>query len=125
MKKLTKAEEQVMKYLWKLKSAFMKDLVEQFPEPKPAYTTIATILTRMVEKGYVTYQQHGKVREYLPKLKKKDYFSEYFNGVVKDFFNDSTAQFASFFAAKEDLSLEELEQLRNIVDQQIESKKEK
>ena len=125
MKKLTKAEEQVMKYLWKLKSAFMKDLVEQFPEPKPAYTTIATILTRMVEKGYVTYQQHGKVREYLPKLKKKDYFSEYFNGVVKDFFNDSTAQFASFFAAKEDLSLEELEQLRNIVDQQIENKKEK
>ncbi len=125
MKKLTKTEEQVMKYLWKLKRVYMKDLVDQFPEPKPAYTTIATILTRMVEKGYVGYKQHGKVREYVPKLKKKEYFSEYFNGVIKDFFNDSTAQFASFFAAKEDLSVEQLKELRRIVDEQIENKEDK
>ena len=124
MKKLTSTEEKIMRYLWKLKSAFMKDLVEQFPEPKPAYTTIATILTRMVEKGHVRYKQHGKVREYFPQVKKKDYFSDHFNGLISDFFNDSTAQFVSFFAKKEDLTLEELEELKSILDEQIKSKKE-
>lgn len=112
-----------MKHLWKLEKAFMKDLVEEFPQPRPAYTTIATVLTRMIEKGYVGYKQYGKVREYYPALKKADYFVKHFNSIVKDFFNNSTSQFASFFTSKSDLSLEELEALKKLVETQIQKKK--
>lgn len=123
MIQLTKTEEAIMKHLWKLEKAFMKSLVDEFPEPKPAYTTIATILTRMVDKGYVAYTQYGKVREYYPVIKKTDYFASHFNNIVKNFFNNSVSQFASFFTSKNDLSLEELEELREIVDTQIKEKK--
>ena len=123
MKSLTKTEEQIMRYLWKLEKAYMKDLVDAFPDPKPAYTTIATILSRMVEKGYVGFQQHGKVREYHPELKKGDYFKGQFKQMVKHFFNGSTAQFASFFTSKSDLSLEELEELQDLIQEQIDRKK--
>lgn len=120
---LTKTEEQIMKYLWKLEKGYMKDLVEAFPDPKPAYTTIATILTRMIGKGYVGFTQHGKVREYFPKLKKAGYFKDHVNQLIKNFFDDSTAQFASFFTSKADLSVEELEELKELIQQQIEKKK--
>lgn len=123
MNQLTKTEEQIMKFLWKLKKCYMKELVEQFPEPKPAYTTTATILTRMVEKGYIGYNQRGKVREYFPQLNKSDYFKNHLNQLVSNFFNDSSAQFASFFTKKSNLSLDELQELRNIIDQEIEKKK--
>ena len=112
-----------MKYLWKLEKAFMKDLVDEFAEPKPAYTTIATVLTRMIDKGYVAFKQYGKVREYYPVLKKSEYFSNHFNNIVKNFFNNSASQFASFFTSKSDLSLEELEELKKIVESQIQKKR--
>jgi len=123
MKKLTKAEEQLMNYLWKLEKGYMKDLVEAFPEPKPAYTTIATLLTRMIDKDLIGFVQRGKVREYFPKLKKSEYVKGSFNQIVQNFFNNSPAQFASFFTAKADLSLEELEELRGIIQQHIDEKK--
>lgn len=123
MNKLTKAEEKLMNYLWKLERGYMKDLVDAFPEPKPAYTTIATLLTRMIDKGLVGFVQRGKVREYFPKLKKGEYVKNRFNQIIQDFFNNSPAQFASFFTARADLSLEELEELRGIIQEQIEEKK--
>ena len=123
MAKLTKTEEVIMKHLWKLEKAFMKDLVDEFPKPRPAYTTIATVLTRMIEKGYVGYKQYGKVREYYPLLKKSEYFAKHFNAIVKDFFDNSTTQFASFFATRTNLSLEELEDLKKLVETQIKMKK--
>lgn len=123
MNQLTKTEEHIMKYLWKIKKGYMKDIVDEFPDPKPAYTTSATILTRMVEKGYVGFNQHGKVREYFPILKKSKYFKNHINQLVSNFFNNSTAQFASFFTTKTDMTVEELEELRDIIDQQIKDKK--
>jgi predicted transcriptional regulator len=123
MTKLTNQEEIIMKHLWKLEKGFMKDLVEEFPEPRPAYTTIATVLTRMIDKGYVAFKQYGKVREYFPVLKKTDYFSKHLSIIVKDFFNNSPSQFASFFTNKSDLSLEELEELKKLVETQIQKKK--
>jgi len=123
--KLSASEEQVMKYLWKLDSAYMKDLVEAYPEPKPAYTTVATLITRMIKKGYVGYEQRGSVREYYPKVKKTDYFSGHIRSIVKDFFNNSAAQFGSFFAQKTDMSMEELEALRNLIDEEIKAKQQK
>ena len=73
--KLSKSEEDLMNHLWNLEKAFMKDLLEAHPEPKPATTTIATLLKRMTDKGFVDYTLYGKSREYYPLVKKKDYFS--------------------------------------------------
>ncbi len=116
---LTNAEEQIMKYLWKLEKAFMKDIVDAFPEPKPAYTTIATVIKRMTDKGIVAFNQFGKVREYYPVVKKPEYFSNQINSMIKDFFNNSNTQFASFFTNETNLSVSELEELKQMIDDQI------
>ncbi|WP_108113117.1 BlaI/MecI/CopY family transcriptional regulator [Kordia periserrulae] len=121
--KLSKTEEQLMQHLWKLEKAFMKDLLEQYEEPKPATTTIATLLKRMTDKGYVAYKTFGKSREYYPLIKKADYFSKHLNGLIKHFFNDSASQFASFFTKETNLSEDELKELRTIIDQQLKENK--
>ena len=120
---LSKTEEQVMQYLWKLEKAFMKDILDAYPEPKPATTTIATLLKRMTDKGFVDYKIYGKAREYYPLVKKTDYFSKHVNGLIKNFFNNSASQFASFFTSETNLSTVELEELKKIVDQQIKKQK--
>jgi BlaI family penicillinase repressor len=120
---LTKTEEQLMQFLWKKEKAFMKDLIEMFPDPKPAATTVATLLKRMADKGFVGYKEFGKSREYYPLVEKSAYFSRQMNGMIKNFFNDSAAQFASFFTKETNLSKAELKELRKIIDKQIEKKK--
>lgn len=120
---LSTAEEQLMELLWKQERAFMKDLIEAHPDPKPATTTIATLLKRMQDKKFVDYKQLGRSREYFPLVKKTDYFSKHVNGLIKDFFNDSAAQFASFFTQETDLNQKELEELRILIDQQLQKKK--
>lgn len=120
---LSKAEEQLMQYLWKRSKAFMKDLLEDFPDPKPATTTVATLLKRMSDKGFISYNTVGKSREYYPLVKKSDYFSKHVNGLIRNFFNNSASQFASFFTKETNLSNEELEELRKIIDQQIKENK--
>jgi BlaI family transcriptional regulator, penicillinase repressor len=117
---LTNAEEQVMKFLWKLEKAYMKNILDEFPEPKPATTTVSTLLKRMIDKGFVGYNQHGSNREYYPLIKKNDYFSKNINLLIKDFFNNSAAQFASFFTNETNLSLSELEELKKLVEKKIE-----
>jgi len=119
---LPKSEEQIMSYLWKLKKAFMKDILKEFPEPKPATTTVATLIKRMKDKGYLDYKLYGNSREYFPLVTKKDYFSKHLNGLIKNFFNDSTSQFASFFTNETDLTTEQLEELKNVIDNQIKNK---
>ncbi|WP_421874114.1 BlaI/MecI/CopY family transcriptional regulator [Marinoscillum sp.] len=123
--KFNQSEEQIMKYLWKLDTAYMKDLVEQFPDPKPAYTTVATMVTRMIKKDYVGFYQRGSVREYYPKVKKTDYFSSQIKSMMKDFFNNSASQFGSFFAKKTELSVDQLEELKQLIEEEIEAKREK
>lgn len=120
---LSKAEEQLMQYLWKKEKAFMKDLLEAYPTPKPAQTTVATLLKRMTNKGFIAFKLYGKSREYFPLVKKEDYFSKHVNGLIKNFFNDSASQFASFFTKKTGLSEAELKELRDIIDKQIINKK--
>ncbi|MCL6218508.1 BlaI/MecI/CopY family transcriptional regulator [Zunongwangia pacifica] len=117
--KLSNAEEELMQILWKQKKAFMKDLIYAYPEPKPANTTVATLLKRMRDKKFVDFVQYGRSREYFPLVKKKDYFSKQMNGLIKNFFNNSASQFASFFTEETDLSEEELKELRKIIDERI------
>ena len=119
---LSNSEEQLMQYLWKREKAFMRDLLMAYPEPKPATTTVATLLKRMINKGYVAYTLFGKSREYYPLVKKKDYFSKQVNALIKTFFNDSASQFASFFTQETDLTKAELEDLKTLIDQEIKNK---
>jgi predicted transcriptional regulator len=120
---LTNSEEQVMEHLWKLEKAFMKDLLEAYSIPKPANTTIATLLKRMIDKNFVAYNEFGNSREYYPLVKKEDYFSKHVNGLIKNFFNDSASQFASFFTRETNLSQNELEELKKIIDVELQKKK--
>ena len=123
MKGLTKAEEQVMHHLWELEKAFLKDIVEAYPEPRPAYTTISTVIRVLVKKGYIAYHTYGKTHEYYPLVSREVYFSGFFKGFLSRFFNDSAAKFTSFFAKDKDLSLPELEEMKRIIEQQIQDKK--
>lgn len=119
---LSKAEEQLMQILWKQERAFMKNLIQAYPDPKPAPTTVATMLKRMQDKNFVDYKQYGRSREYFALVKKKDYFSRQVNGLIKNFFNDSASQFASFFTREANLSKEELEDLKSLIDREIKNK---
>jgi BlaI family penicillinase repressor len=120
---LSNSEEQLMQHLWKLEKAFMKDLLEAFPDPKPATTTVATLLKRMIDKKFVAYNEFGNSREYYPLVKKTDYFSKHVNGLITNFFNNSASQFASFFTTETNLSASELEELKKIIDSEIQKKK--
>ncbi|RZJ64065.1 MAG: BlaI/MecI/CopY family transcriptional regulator [Flavobacterium sp.] len=120
---LTKTEELLMQFLWKLEKAFMKDLLEAFPEPKPASTTVATLLKRMTDKGFIAYKEYGKSREYYPLIKRSDYFSKQMNGMIKSFFNNSASQFASFFTQESDMTTAELEELKKVIEKEILKKK--
>ena len=123
MQQLTNSEEQLMEHLWKLEKAFMKDLLQTFPEPKPRTTTVATLLKRMIDKDFVGYNEFGNSREYYPLVKKTDYFSKHVNGLITNFFNNSASQFASFFTTETNLSSTELEDLKKIIDGQLQKKK--
>jgi len=112
-----------MQYIWKQKKAFMNELLEMYPEPKPASTTVATLLKRMKDKGYIGYKQMGRSRQYYPVVKKTDYFSRYINGLIEKYFDDSPSTFASFFARETDLTEEQLEELQDIVEQELERRK--
>jgi BlaI family transcriptional regulator, penicillinase repressor len=120
---LTKAEEQVMRYIWNLEKAYLKNIIDEFPDPKPAATTIATLLKRIIDKGFVGFHQHGSNREYFPLVKKTEYFSKQVNLMIKDYFNDSASQFASFFTKETNLNLTDLEEIKQLVDKQIKTRK--
>lgn len=120
--KLSKTEEELMRHLWKLESAFMKDLMEQYDDPKPASTTIATLLKRMRDKGFVDYKTFGKSRQYFPLVEKTSYFKKHFQALMQNFFGNSASQFASFFTTETNLSKSELEALREVIDKELEKK---
>ena len=119
---LSKTEEQIMELIWKKEKVFLKDLIDCFPDPKPAATTIATLLKRMQDKGFVGYTLFGNSREYYPLVEKSDYFSKHVNGIIKDYFGNSALQFASFFTKTSNLTASELEDLKKLIDKEIKRK---
>ena len=120
--KLSKTEELLMTHLWDLEEAFLKDLIDQYEEPKPANTTIATLLKRMQDKEFVAFTMEGRSRKYYPVVTKDAYLSRKLKGIVHNFFGDSATQFASFFTNSTDMSKDELESLRKMIDNQIAKK---
>lgn len=119
---LSKSEEQLMELIWKHEKVFMKELIENYQDPKPATTTIATLLKRMQNKGFVAYTLFGNSRQYYPLVKKTDYFSKHVKGIIKNYFDNSPMQFASFFTTSTNLTTSELEDLKKIVDLEIKRK---
>ena len=114
-KELTKAEEQVMQYLWNVQKGFLKDIVDQFPIPRPAYTTVSTVIRVLVKKGFIGYNTYGKINEYYPLVSKSDYFQNHVRSIIDHFFNGSAPEFASFFA-NEQLNLSELEEIKKLIE---------
>ena len=121
--KLTNAEEQLMELIWDKNELYLKDIIESYSDPKPATTTIATLLKRMQDKGFVGYKLMGNSRLYYALVSKSDYFSRHVNGLIKNFFGNSAMQFASFFTKETNLSETELEALKKIIDQELKNKK--
>jgi BlaI family penicillinase repressor len=117
-KELTKAEEQVMHYLWGLEKAFLKDIIEQFPEPKPAYTTVSTVIRVLVKKEFIGFNTYGKVNEYYPLISKTKYFQSRLNPILSNYMSGSPETFVSFFTNSK-LSLTELEEIKKMVDERI------
>ena len=111
MKQLTKAEEEVMQVLWQLNKGFVKDIIDLFPEPKPAYNTISTIIRILEKKGVVGYEAFGKTHRYFPLINKEDYSRKFLNRFVENYFSGSYSQLVSFFTKQNNLSVSELEML--------------
>ncbi|MGB0177681.1 MAG: BlaI/MecI/CopY family transcriptional regulator, partial [Owenweeksia sp.] len=78
-------------------AAYLKDIVEEYPEPRPTYTTISTVVNVLVKKGFIDFELHGKSRKYKPSVSREKYMKHTFKGLLNSFFDDSTRQFASFF----------------------------
>ena len=111
MKELTKAEEQVMQILWNLDKAFVKEIIEEMPEPKPAYNTVSTIIRILEQKGFVDHQAFGKTYQYFPIVDKDEYSQFYLNNFLKGYFSGSFERLVSFFAKENDLGVKEMDEL--------------
>nr|WP_321227155.1 BlaI/MecI/CopY family transcriptional regulator [uncultured Psychroserpens sp.] len=109
MKQLTKAEEEIMQVLWQLEKANVKDVINQLPEPKPAYNTVSTIIRILENKGFVDYEKQGKGHIYFPLLKKQDYSNQSINNLVDNYFQGSFKSMVSFFVKKNDVDLKDME----------------
>lgn len=110
---LTKAEEQVMQYLWEIRKGFLKDVLELFPEPKPHTNTVSTILKVLKEKEFVDYEVHGRQHEYFPLVSKEKYSGKSMKSLVKNYFEGSYKNAVSFLVEKNEMSVEDLEMLLN------------
>ena len=123
MKELTRAEEQLMQILWKIKKGFVKDLIDRIPEPKPAYNTVSTFIRIMKRKGFVGHTAYGKTHEYFPLISKKEYTKLYMKGFIKNYFSNSLQEMVSFFAKEDKMSISELEALLQEVKKDLEKEK--
>jgi BlaI family penicillinase repressor len=122
-RELTRAEEQIMHILWDKGTALVHDILGEFPDPKPAYNTVSTIIRIMEQKGFVGHKAYGRTHEYFPLISKKDYTKKYFSNFVANYFGNSYKSLASFFTSEEKLSIRELEEIRQLMDEEIRKQK--
>ncbi|MBN1924851.1 MAG: BlaI/MecI/CopY family transcriptional regulator [Prolixibacteraceae bacterium] len=115
MKKLTRKEEEVMKILWKLKKAFVKDIIEEYDDPKPHYNTISSLVRLLQEKGIIGYTQYGNTYQYFPLISKEEYRKTFMKRVINDYFDNSYKSAVAFFVKEKSLSPEELEELIKMI----------
>ncbi|MGV8095584.1 MAG: BlaI/MecI/CopY family transcriptional regulator [Mangrovibacterium sp.] len=115
MKRLTRKEEELMKILWKLKKAFVKDIIAEYPLPKPPYTTVSSLVRLLQEKELIGFRPYGNTYEYFPLITKEEYRKTFMSQVVKDYFDNSYKNAVAFFVKEKGLSAEELEELIGLI----------
>jgi BlaI family penicillinase repressor len=117
MNTLTKAEEQVMQILWEEKEGFVKDLLLKFPEPRPAYNTVSTIIRILEKKGFVDHRSFGKSYQYYPLVSMEQYRNERFSSLMKDYFNNSMKQVLSQFGNSGSVNLKEADEIIQLMEE--------
>lgn len=116
---LTKAEEQVMQILWNLQEGFVKDIIQKFPDPKPAVTTVSTIIRILEKKEFVSHKAYGNSYMYYPTVTKKEYTKTFMSNFVKNYFEDSYSRLVSFFAKEGEITLQEIDELKSMLDSEV------
>jgi predicted transcriptional regulator len=119
MNRLTRAEEQVMQILWELGEGMTKDVIARFPDPKPAYNTVSTVIRVLEKKGFVDHKAYGKTHVYFPAVEKEAYAKIQFMGFMKDYFNNSFPRMAAFFAREKNLDISEMEEILKMTEKEI------
>ncbi len=122
MKEITKAQEEILKALWNIKQGAVSDVLEALSDPKPAYNTVATVIKVLEKKEYVSHKTYGKTNVYFPIIEQDAYAKNIIKDTTKGFFNGSLNKMVSFFVKSKDLSLAELEELKNIIEDEINNK---
>jgi BlaI family transcriptional regulator, penicillinase repressor len=123
MKELTRAEEQIMMILWKIRRGFVKDILEHFNDPKPAYNTVSTIVRILQEKGFVSHKAYGRTHEYFPIVSKKAYSKMQMGNFINSYFSNSYEQMVSFFAREKEISIKEMEEIMKLMSEEIKKQK--
>lgn len=118
MNDLTKAEEEIMQVLWRLEKAFVKDIITELPEPKPAYNTVSTIIRILEKKKFVAHESFGKSHQYYPLITQDSYSNHSLSKLAKSYFNGSFKSMVSFFVEKEKLDLNDLDELLNEINKE-------
>ena len=124
-KSLTQSEEQVMQILWDLGMGFVRDIREQMNEPRPAYNTVSTIVRILEKKGFVSHQAYGNAHQYFPLVTKAEYSKNRIKSLLKNYFKNSYSELVSFFAREQNMSVQEMEEIMQIMDQQIKNQQDK
>ena len=123
MKEITRAQEDILKALWQINEGAVSDVLDALPDPKPAYNTVATVIKVLEKKGYVSHKTYGKTNVYHPVVAKKDYARHVIKEAFKGLFNGSLSQMVSSFVKNKDVSLRELEELKEMLDNEIRNQK--
>ena len=123
MRELTKAEEQVMQVIWNVGQGFANEIMAAFPEPKPAYNTVLTIIKILENKGFVKHETFCRAHRYSPAISREEYSHRYLGSVVERYFNNSYLDLVSAFAKTENFSVEELEEMKKTIDEAIASER--
>jgi BlaI family transcriptional regulator, penicillinase repressor len=123
MKEITKAQEDLLKALWEIKEGAISDVLDSLEEPKPAYNTVATVIKVLEKKGYVSHKTYGKTHVFFPVVSKKEYAQHLMKDTFKGLFNGSLNLMVSSFVKNKDVSLRELEELKEMLEKEIENKK--
>lgn len=112
-----------MHILWKRKKGFVKEILEHFDEPRPAYNTVSTIVRILQEKGFVTHKAYGRTHEYYPVISKDEYSRTHLKNFVNDYFSNSFGKMVSFFAREENMSVREMEKIMKLMEGEVKKKK--
>lgn len=123
MSTLTKAEERIMKILWKIEKGFINDILEHFPEPKPPYNSVSTIVRVLVKKEIVSFKKYGNTYEYFPLISKEDYRKSQMGRLLKDYYNNSLKQVVNFFSENKDIDIDEVNEVMQMLDEIKQKKK--